>query len=112
MTPPVKNLYADLPDSPGREDFLTLVQASGVRVERIVSNGQHSPEDFWYDQAEDEWVILLQGTATLQFQDGGAARLIQLKAGDYLAIARHIRHRVEEVSSDAVWLAVHYGPEQ
>ena len=109
MTPPVKNLYADLPNSPVQEDFLTLIQTPGVRVERIVSNGQHSPEDFWYDQAEDEWVILLQGTATLQFQDGGTARLIP---GDYLAIARHIRHRVEEVSSDAVWLAVHYGPEQ
>ena len=109
MTPPVKNLYADLPNSPVQEDFLTLIQTPGVRVERIVSNGQPSPADFWYDQPEDEWVLLLQGTATLRFQDDSAARM---KAGDYLEIARHLRHRVEEVSSDAVWLAVHYGHRQ
>ncbi|MGL6194153.1 MAG: hypothetical protein ACRC2T_04955 [Thermoguttaceae bacterium] len=46
----------------------TLFQAENVRIERIVSTGQSSTENFWYDQPETEWVILLQGEAVLQFQ--------------------------------------------
>jgi cupin 2 domain-containing protein len=105
MKPVVKNLFADLPASSSREDFRTLVQTPNVRVERIVSNGQCSAADFWYDQPEDEWVLLVQGTASLLFDDGCTALL---KAGDYLHIARHVKHRVVETSLDAVWLAIYY----
>jgi cupin 2 domain-containing protein len=105
MIPPVENLFANMGGSPAREEFITLLQTNGVRVERIVSNGQCSPEGFWYDQEENEWVLLLRGTASLEFEDGG--RVI-LKAGDYLGIARHLRHRVGKASADAVWLAVHH----
>lgn len=105
MNPSVQNLFANLPALTPQEDFLTLVQTRDFRVERIVSNGQNSPKDLWYDQLEDEWVLLLQGTATLGFVDGGA---VHLNPGDYLLIVRHTKHRVERASSDAVWLAVHY----
>ena len=104
MNPPVKNLFANLPASSAHEDFLTLMQTGHVRVERIVSNGQSSPKDFWYDQPEDEWVLLLQGAATLQFADESS---VALKPGDSLLIPCHMIHRVEQTSSDAVWLAVH-----
>ena len=104
IIPPVKNLFANLACSSAQEDFLTLFEADKVRVERIVSNGQCSPKNFWYDQHEDEWVLLLQGAASLQFEDGST---VPLKVGDYLLIARHLRHRVERTSSDALWLAVH-----
>ena len=30
--------------------------ALGLRIERIVSEGHVSPEGFWYDQDEPEWV--------------------------------------------------------
>jgi cupin 2 domain-containing protein len=80
------------------------MQSDHVLVERIVSHGQHSPPDFWYDQPEDEWVVLLRGTAILQFADGSA---VGMKPGDSLLIGRHVKHRVEEASPDAMWVAVH-----
>jgi cupin 2 domain-containing protein len=104
MNPPIKNLFANLPASSASEDFLTLMQTDHIRVERIVSNGQPSPKDFWYDQPEDEWVLLLQGAATLQFPDRS---IMTLNRGDSLLITRHIKHRVEQTSPDAIWLAVH-----
>jgi cupin 2 domain-containing protein len=106
MNPPVDNLFADIPDPAGGEQVRTLALRRYMRVERIVSNGQGSPPGFWYDQENDEWVVLLQGTAKLAFADG---RSCELKSGDYLMIRRHLKHRVEETSADAVWLAVHTG---
>lgn len=106
MNPVVKNLFADLPHSSEQEEILTLHEEANLRVERIVSNGQASPAGFWYDQEEDEWVILLRGNATLGFEDG---TIVELSAGDYLMIERHLKHRVEKASVDALWMAVHYG---
>ncbi|MCL2001730.1 MAG: cupin domain-containing protein [Planctomycetes bacterium] len=76
--------------------------ADEARVERIISQGQASPPDFWYDQTEDEWVMLTAGTATVAFED----RQESLRAGDWLFIPTHCRHRVASASEDAVWLAV------
>ncbi len=60
----------------------------------------------WYNQDRDEWVILLQGDATLGYFDGSS---IQLEAGDYVFIPAHQKHRVEYTSSEPpyIWLAVH-----
>ncbi|HEV7280008.1 MAG TPA: cupin domain-containing protein [Pirellulaceae bacterium] len=100
------NLFAKLPSSSPEELFATLLEAPGLRIERIVSYGQASPEGFWYDQPQGEWVVLLKGSATLRFEDG----TIDLKPGDYVDIPAHTRHRVERTSPDepTVWLAVHY----
>jgi len=106
MNPPVNNLFANLPAAADGEAVLPLVEIGHARVERIVSNGLASPPDFWYDQPEDEWVLLLQGTASLEFAEGDA---VQLKAGDYLLIPSHAKHRVAATSSHAIWLAVHGG---
>jgi cupin 2 domain-containing protein len=78
----------------------------GARVERIVSRGEASPPDFWYDQKEDEWVMLAVGTATIVFED----RRVRLRSGDWLFIPAHCRHRVASTSKDAVWLAVFMEP--
>jgi cupin 2 domain-containing protein len=77
-----------------------------IRIERIVSAGQSSPEGFWYDQAEDEWVLLAAGEARLAFDDGSAD--ISLKAGDHIMIPAHRRHRVEYTSAapPCVWICV------
>lgn len=105
MTLPA-NLFAALPASSPEELFATLLDRPGLRIERIVSYGHASPEGFWYDQPQGEWVALLTGWAKLRFED----RVVELRPGDYLDIPAHTRHRVEATSSDepAVWLAVHY----
>jgi cupin 2 domain-containing protein len=84
---------------------LTLLKSGNLRIERIVSNGQASPDGFWYDQEQHEWVVILKGTASLKFDSGEG---VDLTAGDHLLIESHARHRVEKVSADAIWLGVHY----
>ena len=83
----LRNLFETVPGAGDREHVFPLLDSSGIRIERIVSNGQASPADFWYDQDNDEWVALLCGTATLKFGDG---RLVELKGGDWLLIERHM----------------------
>ena len=89
-----------------QEVVQTLVQAANVRIERIVSHGHASAADLWYDQPQHEWVIVLQGAARLQFEDG----LVELKPGDFINIAAHQRHRVDWTTpaEPTIWLAVHY----
>ncbi len=51
------NLYTDLPENIPDELLTTLLKAANIRIERIVSHGHASPDGFWYDQEEHEWVI-------------------------------------------------------
>lgn len=97
----------DLPSSlPNHELFESLVSADNILIERIISTGQTTPPGEWYDQDRDEWVILLQGSASLAYADGTD---ITLTTGDYLFIPAHQKHRVEYTSSEppCIWLAVH-----
>ena len=82
-----------------------LLQRPGIRVERILSTGQASPPDFWYDQEEDEWVAVLQGEGVLQWEDG---RLTELRSGDWILIPAHQKHRVARTSitPPCIWLAI------
>ena len=101
------SIFAGLPRSTAiDEQFSELLKRPGLHIERIVSTGQSSPEGFWYDQPEGEWVLLIQGEARLRFAD--EAR--HLKAGDFIDIAPHRRHRVEWTAPGelTIWLAVHY----
>lgn len=99
------NLFADLPAAPQAEELAAVLAAGrAVRIERIVSSGQASPPGFWYDQDEAEWVALLAGAAGLRFEDGS----ITLKAGDWVMIPAHRRHRVEWTTTPTVWLAVFF----
>lgn len=101
------NLFEPIPASIQEELFTELLSADGIRVERIVSSGQSSPAGFWYDQVENEWVLLLEGSATLAFQDRPA---VHLNPGDYLNIPAGCRHRVEKTDPNGrtVWLAFFY----
>ncbi|MBG0810769.1 cupin domain-containing protein [Methylosinus sp. H3A] len=103
-----ENIFVDLPEKAEQEQFLPLLAAPGVRVERIVSFGQASPPGFWFDQDESEWVLLLSGSAGLRFAD--REDVLTLAPGDYLEIAAHRRHRVEwtDAALPTVWLAVHF----
>ncbi len=84
----------------------TLLERTGLKIERIESRGYASPEGFWYDQNHEEWILLMRGWAVLALEKEAPVRLI---AGDAWLIPAHRRHRVAEVSADAVWLAVHVG---
>jgi cupin 2 domain-containing protein len=95
------NLFADaVPPNQG-ERFATLLQHRNLVVERIISSSAVTPTD--YLQPQDEWVVLLQGTATLSVADSR----FELRAGDYLFLPAGVAHRVEQVSAGALWLAVH-----
>ncbi len=80
----------------------------GARIERIVSEGHASPENFWYDQEENEWVMVLQGSAALRFEE--KEDLLLLEPGDWVDIPAHVRHRVEwtDGKQKTLWLAVFY----
>jgi cupin 2 domain-containing protein len=102
--PRVENIFAGIPNGVGQEQFLTLFENEAVKIERIVSQSHKSPPGFWYDQPQDEWVIVLRGHAVLEFEGG---ELIEMKQGDHLAIARHLKHRVSQTGPETIWLAVH-----
>jgi cupin 2 domain-containing protein len=101
------NLFVHLPRYLPDELFTTLLDAANVRIERIVSHGHASPEGFWYDQDQHEWVVVLKGAARLRFED----ETIEMKPGDFIDIPVHKKHRVEWTTPDepTLWLAVHYG---
>jgi cupin 2 domain-containing protein len=95
----------DLPEPPLRRELTTLLAQKGhVRIERIVSSGHVSG---WYDQAETEFVVLLEGSATIAFEDG---RSVTMSKGGTLLIQPHERHRVSHTSMapPCVWLCVFY----
>ena len=102
------NFFSQIPEDLTHEAFLEILSADGVRIERIVSKGHTSPDSGWYDQEENEWVLVLEGSGTLEFEDG---RQVVLEKGDYLNIPAHERHRVVRTDPDrpTVWLAVFYG---
>jgi cupin 2 domain-containing protein len=85
-----------------------ILAAPGLRVEKIVSKGDASPEGFWFDQEWDEWVLLLRGAARLRFESPEGTE--EMMPGDYILIPAHARHRVDCTSPDeeTVWLAVHF----
>lgn len=103
------NLFELPPSLSNQEVFEPLLRRSNLLVERIISTGQITPEGEWYDQDQDEWVVLLQGKAELAYADGSR---LKLKAGDYLLIPAHQKHRVESTCSTppCIWLAIHLLP--
>jgi len=102
------NLFSSIPAQLPDELIEVLADSGAVRIERIVSRGHASPEGFWYDQQQDEFVLLLQGQAELELQD--PQERLSLGTGDYLLIPAHRKHRVVRTSSDedCIWLAVFY----
>jgi cupin 2 domain-containing protein len=101
-------LFGGIPADLPQELFETIGSAGRVRIERIVSRGHASPEGFWYDQEEHEFVLIVKGSAGLKIKE--RKDVLVLKTGDYLNIPAHVRHRVEwtDPTGDTIWLAVHY----
>lgn len=103
------NLYDSVPADSPEEIIETLLRGENVRLQRIISIGHASPDGFWYDQPDDEWVVVLRGEAKLRI-DGQAAP-ITMRPGDHVIIPAHRKHRVEWTSADepTIWLALHWG---
>jgi cupin 2 domain-containing protein len=98
------NVFAGPSARADKEHFLTLFENRSVKIERIVSHSHSSPPGFWYDQAEDEWVIVLRGHATLEFTSG---ELVTMKEGDHVLIPSRSKHRIVQTGPETIWLAVH-----
>ena len=96
-----------LPNHIDHEQVEELLSQPNVKIERILSKGQTSPETGWYDQDKNEWVVVLQGAGDITFDDGDKVRL---QPGDHLNIPAHRRHKVSWTDPDSVtvWLAVFY----
>lgn len=103
----MNNVFDNLPADLTTEHFLDLLNTPKVRIERIVSQGHGSPETGWYDQSEDEWVMVLQGEGTLAFADG---REVKLQTGSFLHIPAHCQHKVSHTLANelTVWLAIFF----
>lgn len=101
------NIFGMIPSPLRDELFEEIVSNNGVKIERIVSFGHTTPEHDWYDQRKNEWVILLQGEAIISFLNEDD---VNLKAGDYINIPAHKKHRVSWTKPDeeSIWLAVYY----
>ena len=105
----MNNLFADLPAQAQSGEILEcLLRTDQFAIKRIISTGQSTPANDWYDQEEDEWCILLKGSGALRFE--GEPELTVLKPGDFLHIPAHKRHQVAWTSlgEPTVWLAIHY----
>jgi cupin 2 domain-containing protein len=103
------NLQGFLPSSPLPDEVVEILLARpNLRIERIVSTGQITPNGNWYDQEDAEWVLLVSGAARLRIE--GEAKDRELAAGDWLLLPAHCRHRVTwtQGSPPTVWLAVHF----
>ena len=104
------NLLKDIPAELPEELFRTLLATPSVRIERVLSRGQASPEGFWYDQDEAEWVVVLAGAARLRMEGDEP---LGMTAGTFINIPAHRRHRVEwtHPTEVTVWLGVFYANE-
>ena len=103
-----ENIHGELPE----ELVSVLAENDGLRIERIVSDGHGSPDEFWYDQDENEWVLLVSGSAVLSIEKEPGIERIELEPGDHLLLPAHQRHRVESTSQTekTIWLAVYFSP--
>tara|TARA_Y100000588_G_scaffold146263_1_gene160071 strand:- start:142 stop:468 length:327 start_codon:yes stop_codon:yes gene_type:complete len=107
MQPETTNLFAYLAPDRSAEVITTLLERPALRIERIVSLGQSSPADLWYDQEDHEWVVVLKGKGAIEYPNG---HIVELAAGDCIDIPAHQKHRVAytDPENETLWLAIHY----
>ena len=103
----MNNIFETIPDNIETEVFEELIKSDNVRIERIISKGHKSPASGWYDQDNNEWILVVQGEAILLFADESS---VKMKAGDYLNIMAHKKHKVEwtDPNIETIWLTIHY----
>ena len=102
------SLYVGLAPPDKGEVFTELLRRRNVGIERILSSD--TPDPLLYDQEQDEWVLLLEGRATLEI----AGETVDLAPGDHVFIPARTPHRVSATFPEprCLWLAVHIYPEE
>ena len=103
----MKNLLKNIPDHLPEEHFETLVETDAIHIERIISKGHSAPKEGWYEQDQNEWVLVLKGAARLALEDGSE---VSMGPGDSLEILAHVKHKVvwTDPEEETVWVAAHY----
>ncbi len=101
------NFFSLLPERFEKEVCEVLAKSENVRIERIISKGHISPDKGWYEQVENEWVIVLEGSGIILFDTGVE---VNLRKGDYINIPSHTKHKVSWIDPNIVtiWLAIFY----
>ena len=94
------NIYDYITPQSG-EDFTTLLEHKNIKINRIVSSDNVEPVK--YNQEEDEWVVLIQGKATLLI----LGKELILTEGETLFIPAKTTHSVLETDTNTLWLAIH-----
>ncbi|MFT7824798.1 MAG: cupin domain-containing protein [Sulfurimonas sp.] len=94
------DLFEYIPPEAG-ENFTTLLEHKNIKIQRIVSS--ENPDGITYVQEEDEWVVLLEGEATLYLN----GREKTLTRGESLFIPAKTPHKVLKTQRGTLWLAVH-----
>ena len=102
------NFFTDIPRHIDDEVFDTILASDGCEIKRIISKGNQSPPNYWYDQERNEWVMVLKGAAALKFKN--SKKIVEMMPGDYVHIPAHCKHRVEWTDPDVatIWLAMYY----
>jgi len=99
------NIFSGFTVPEAGELFQEIIRSGNVMIERIVSSDIFTPAV--YCQAQDEWVIVLEGNACLEME----GRTCNLGKGDYVFIEAGVRHRVVSAEKGTLWLAVHIFPD-
>jgi len=102
------NLYDLSGSGPKSEKFDPLFSTDQFRIERIISHAHATPAGEWYDQAWDEWVIVISGSAGICLDE--PAKSFTLNPGDSYFFPAQQKHRVEwtDPKEPTIWLAVHF----
>ena len=101
------NIFTNIPKQMNGEIFENIISKDSIKIQKIISKGDTTPKNKWYDQEDDEWVIIMQGEAILSFEN---QKDIKLKTGEYINIPAHTKHRVSWTieTQETIWLAIHY----
>ena len=101
------NIFNNIPKTLQEELFENILSKDSIQIQRIISKGHVTPKDEWYNQENNEWVIVLQGEAILSFENSDD---VKLKSGDYINIKAHTKHKVSWTipNEETIWLAVFY----
>jgi cupin 2 domain-containing protein len=92
-------------DAPARgERSQPVARLGGVVLEQVLSGALAAPAD--YDQAHDEWAVVLHGAAVLEV-DG---ERVDLGPGGWVLLPAHVAHRLVETEPGTTWLTVSASP--
>ena len=86
------------------ETFTVVHEGDGVIIEEITSSD--AVEQVPYDQAHDEWVVVMSGSASLTIE----GEQVDLGAGEWLFLPAGTSHTVTRTEHGTRWLAVHLPP--